>query len=104
LWEAATGKPMGEMSHGTTVHALAFRGDGRAAVSGGDDRTARFWDVSTGKPIGPSLPHGRPVLQVKYSPDDQVVATATDKCVVRLWDAAGGQPGGEPVLLGGGEP
>jgi len=36
--------------HSSEVNAVAFSRDGKLAVTGGDDRTVRTWDVSTARP------------------------------------------------------
>src|SRR5262249_25929636 len=44
LWQAATGKPLGEaLRHQGWVVAVAFSPDGKLALTGGADETARLW-------------------------------------------------------------
>jgi uncharacterized coiled-coil protein SlyX len=50
LWDAATGKPIGEpLRHDGSVSAVAFSPDGRTVLTGSGFRTARLWDAATGK-------------------------------------------------------
>lgn len=52
LWDARTGKPRGTLSgHTGAVTSLAFTGDGRTLLSGGEDRTVRLWDLPPVEPV-----------------------------------------------------
>jgi len=120
LWDAATGKPIGsplEHQGGVSaetcrqarrllgigsplehrVRAVVFSPDGKAVLTGSEDRTARLWDAATGQPIGPPLAHQGRVSAVAFSPDGIAVITGSDDNTARLWDAATGQPIG-PAL------
>ena len=57
LWDAETGKQIGEPLTGHTAGVLnaAFSPDGRRLVTASWDKTARLWDVETGEPIGEPL-------------------------------------------------
>ena len=57
IWDAATGKPIGEplKGHEDAVMSAAFSPDGKRIVTASDDKTARIWDAATGKPIGEPL-------------------------------------------------
>jgi WD40 repeat protein/tetratricopeptide (TPR) repeat protein len=91
--------------HGPAINALAVSPDGRRAVTGSDDGTARLWDLSTGEPVGPPLKCSGTVLAVAFSPDGQRVATAGGTLgftgEVRVWDAATGTAVGRPLPLAG---
>lgn len=71
--------------------SAAFRPDGRTILTAGNDRAARRWDVATGQPVGPALPHPAEVRCVAFSPDARHIATGCRDGAVRLWDAATGR-------------
>jgi hypothetical protein len=57
--------------------AVALSPDGRAAVTGSQDNTARLWDATAGRPLGPSLAHRGEVAVLAFSPDGATVLTAS---------------------------
>jgi WD40 repeat protein len=79
------------------VVAVAFSPDGRAALTGSYDRTARLWDAATGQPRGEPLRHENWVNAVAFSPDGRAALTGCTDGTARLWDAATGQPRGKPL-------
>jgi len=88
LWEAATGRAVGEpfRGHAGNVNALAFSPDGQWIASGSDDETLRLWDVATGSPIGqPLRGHSFVVVSVAFHPDGQSVVSGGADRTVRIW-------------------
>ena len=43
--------------HEGAVNAVAFSPDGRTALTASSDKTARLWDVETGRPRGAAWKH-----------------------------------------------
>jgi WD40 repeat protein len=102
LWDAATGRPVGEplTGHREGVSRVALcvsPSDGRLLVaSGSRDRTVRLWDAATGRPIGePLTGHSEGVngvaLCVSASDGRLLVASGSNDNTVRLWDAGEAQ-------------
>ena len=58
--------------------------DGRLVLMGFSDRTARLWEVRTGKPIGQVLRHTDLLGSVGFSSDGRTVVVH-DKARVMLW-------------------
>jgi WD40 repeat protein/tetratricopeptide (TPR) repeat protein len=84
-------------SHDEAVWSVAFSPDGRTALTGSGDGTARLWDAVTGRPIGQPMPHQSNVSSVAFSPDGRTALTGSGDGTARLWDAASGQPIGQPL-------
>ena len=88
VWDAASGKPIGEpMKHEDTVNSAQFSPDGQRVVTASEDKTARLWDAASGKPIGEPMKHEDAVNSAQFSPDGQRVVTASWDKTARLWDA-----------------
>ena len=96
-WEGQVPRRRASLEHGGSVGVAGFRPDGRVILTGSDDRTARFWDAATGRPLSPPLEHTGFVQKHAFSPDGRLAATGCDDGSVRLWDTATGQAVG-PVL------
>ena len=64
LWDAASGKPIGEpMKHEDWVNSAQFSPDGQRVVTASEDKTARLWDAASGKPVGEPMKHEARLIQ-----------------------------------------
>jgi WD40 repeat protein len=98
LWDAETGKPVGEelAGHDHYVYSAVFNPGGDRILTASWDKTARLWDAE-GKPIKELNEHSAAVRSAAFSPDGRRIVTASDDKTARLWDAETGQPIGEPL-------
>ncbi|EDR04490.1 uncharacterized protein LACBIDRAFT_391733 [Laccaria bicolor S238N-H82] len=100
IWDAETGKLVGEPFQGHTYYitSVAFSPDGRRVLSGSCDKTIRVWDAETGKPVGESLQgHTDMITSVAFSPDGRHVVSGSCDKTIRIWDLDLGEPVGEPL-------
>lgn len=79
------------MRHHKSISVASFSPDGRKVVTASWGNTARLWDASTGKPLGPMY-YEEDIWSASFSPDSRRVVTASMKGTARLWDASAGKP------------
>ncbi|HLN31947.1 MAG TPA: serine/threonine-protein kinase [Gemmataceae bacterium] len=102
-WQPFFIRQRASFPHTSWVWAVAFSPDGRTALTGSEDRTARRWDVGTGRALGEPLVHTYPIWEVAFSPDGKIILTGSgdnDQHAgeARLWNAVTGQPLCAPLL------
>ena len=98
LWDAGSGKPMGQpMKHQGRVFSAQFSPDGQRIVTASADQTARLWDAISGKPVGQPMTHEGMVNSAQFSPNGQRIVTASADKTARLWDGTSGKPVGEQM-------
>jgi WD40 repeat protein len=93
VWEvptsgAAWAKPRILKEHSEVVLSLAWRPDGAQLATGSQDKTARVWDVTSGKTLRTLKDHVDVVTAVAYSPDGKWLATGGTDRSVKLYNAA----------------
>jgi WD40 repeat protein/DNA-binding SARP family transcriptional activator len=76
--------------HSDLVGAVALSPDGKYAVTGSWDKTARLWDARTGKEIRQFLGHTDCVDIVAFSPDGSQILTSGCDGITKLWDTISG--------------
>ncbi|MCI0463448.1 MAG: sigma-70 family RNA polymerase sigma factor [Gemmataceae bacterium] len=86
------------LRHGSPVLFLAFSPDGKTLASGGWIKTARLWDVETGKeprafdlPQKPGAERANVVNCLTFAPDGKALATGSIDGPIYLWETATGQ-------------
>jgi WD40 repeat protein len=103
-WQPFVVRRRALLAHGHWVRGLAFSPDGKTALTGSRDCTARLWDTAPGRPCGEPLRHRYPVWSVAFSPDGTKFLTGSgpeegkiQAWEVRLWDTAGRVPLSAPL-------
>jgi WD40 repeat protein len=72
--------------------------DGHRIGSGSWDKTVRWWDAATGRPLGPPLRVNDDDVKVLFPVDENRLLSFGKVDTVRLWDRAG-KPIGQPLRL-----
>ncbi|NOZ34969.1 MAG: hypothetical protein GXO80_06690 [Chlorobi bacterium] len=75
-----------QRGHLGAVKIAVFSPDGKYLVTGGRDRTAKLWEVATGREMRTFLGHEGTVQAVCFTPDGKYVATGSTDNTVKLWN------------------
>jgi WD40 repeat protein len=76
--------------HAKSVFSVAWSPDGRRAVTGSADGSARIWDVATGRMLLTLSGHSNTVRTVAWNPNGRFVLTGSLDKTARIWDAETG--------------
>jgi WD40 repeat protein len=82
------------LKHPATVRAVAFHPGGLLLATGGDDKAARMWDISTSKELAKvswSAFFDWQTNVVTFSPDGRWVASGGQTEILRLWEPRTGK-------------
>jgi len=101
VWDARSGKPIGQpLHHDGTVLFAAFSRDGKFVVTASEDKTARVWDARSGEAVTEPLRHTGAVQHAAFSPDGRLVATAGADNLAHIWSVDDGAAVGQPLVHG----
>jgi WD40 repeat protein len=73
------------------ITSLSFGPDGLSLAAAYNDKTARIWDVPTGRIATILSGHTASLFGVAYSPDGSRIITAAQDNTARIWDAKSGK-------------
>ncbi len=93
-------RPVKTFSPDGEVLSSVLSPDGRRVAFTSTDKIVRVWDIETGKPLTPPMPHkggsfGDPV----FSSDGRRIVTQIDTKVHQVWDVDKGKPVSAPISL-----
>src|SRR5207302_1763755 len=88
VWNALRDEPSRQLpGHPGGVICADFSPDGRRLVTGGQDKTVRLWDLTTGRELAKWQGEKDEVCSVAYSPDGKQIAYKTPTGWLGLLDA-----------------
>lgn len=86
-----TSGPSELLGHAGQVNAVAISRDGKRIASGGDDKTVRVWNPTTGKEVKLFDGHTGAVTDVAFDPEGDRVASSSSDGTVRVWNVESGK-------------
>ncbi len=75
------------VGHTNWVRSAEFNPDANWAVTGGDDKLVKLWDVGTHKELNTFFDHNDCVNQVAFTPDGNGIAACSADNSIKVWDA-----------------
>jgi WD40 repeat protein len=73
------------------INEISFSPDGKYIVTASQDKTAKIWEVKSGKLFRTLEGHTNSVFSAVFSPDSKNVVTISKDNTVKTWDIATGQ-------------
>ena len=91
VWKVA-GQESSEMDFGqyTAISSVSYNKDGKMLATASYDKTARTWDVASGKEIARATHEDR-LLMAVFNPGGNLVASGSMDGVVKIWDSSTGK-------------
>ena len=86
IWDLSTGKKETLVGHNEAIWCVTFSPDGRRIATGGDDRTIKLWDTSTGEEVFTLRGHTSGVYTIAFSPDGRRLVSGSIDMTARVWD------------------
>jgi len=83
---------------GRPLLSARFSRDGQRLLTTSTDKTARVWDLCSGRPLFSPLMHFAWVDHAEFSPDERWILTASQDGAARIWDAPNGHATGATFL------
>jgi WD40 repeat protein len=74
------------VGHTGAIAALALVPDGTMLITGGNDKTVRVWEATSGKQLRSFQGHMAPLTAVAARGDGKQLASASEDGAIRIWD------------------
>ncbi len=80
-----------QKGHLGAVKIAAFSPNGKFLVTGGRDKTAKLWEISSGREVRTFIGHEATVQALRFSIDGKYIATGSIDESVKLWNIETGE-------------
>jgi len=80
-----------QRGHLGAVISTSFSPNGKYLVTGGRDKTAKLWEVATGREMRTFQGHTGTVQALCFSPDGNKIATGSTDNNIKIWEVATGK-------------
>ncbi|HZB11905.1 MAG TPA: WD40 repeat domain-containing protein, partial [Chryseolinea sp.] len=80
-----------QKGHELAVVAVAISPDSNYVASGGKDKSAKLWEMSTGREVRSFLGHEATVTSLEFTSDAKTLITGSNDKSIRIWDVAKGK-------------
>jgi WD40 repeat protein len=80
-----------QKGHELAVVAAAVSPDSNYIATASKDKSAKLWEISSGREIRSFLGHELTVTSVEFSPDGKLLFTASYDKTIRIWDISTGK-------------
>jgi WD40 repeat protein len=80
-----------QVGHMGDVNTISFSPGGNYILTASEDKTAKIWDVKSGKLFRTLNGHSRRVFSAMFSPDGKSVGTISEDKTAKIWDVETGQ-------------
>ncbi len=90
--------------HRSPIHVVAISPNGRWAITAGEDKTVRLYDLTASHPAAEQIIlHGHEgwITSVAVSPDSRTLFTGSYDGTMRAWDLSSPDPFKKPIVLRG---
>ncbi len=77
--------------HKFSILSVAFSPDGKKLATGSFDKSAKIWDLKSGKNISTLQGHSSYVRSVAFSPDGKKLATGSNDNSAKIWNIESGK-------------
>ncbi|HET6544734.1 MAG TPA: caspase family protein [Chryseolinea sp.] len=80
-----------QKGHELAVVAVAISPDSNYIVSGSKDKSAKLWEISTGREVRSYLGHEATVTSLEFTADGKTLITGSNDKSIRFWDVSTGK-------------
>jgi len=78
------------VGHTERVNYADFSPDGKYIVSTSEDKTAKLWDIRTGKELHTFYGHTKNVITARFNADGKTITTTSNDNTIKIWNIASG--------------